>query len=519
VQKKRSNAVILIIGGVRSGKSRYAQQLAEQSTRVTFVATAERRDDEEMHRKIERHRAERPAHWATVEEPIALGRVIQASENECDAILIDCLTLFGANLMETCGSNESALEASVEELCTALKATTRTVILVSNEVGSGVVPAYALGRRFRDIVGEINQRVTAVADTVLLMVATSAPSQRIARRRPSMKGFLVAGTASGVGKTTVTLAIIAALRRRGYTVQPFKGGPDFLDTGHHTRISGRTARNLDTWMLSAEANRDVLRQASQGAEVLLVEGMMGLFDGKDGATQTGSSAEIAKLLKLPVVLVLDAGKTARSIAAVVLGFELFDPELPLAGVILNRVASDRHFCMLEVAIRSACRTPVLGWLPPEPTVAIPERHLGLHSVEESESGEALGTRIDTFAGLAEKHLDISRLLDLECGLNVMPGTLPVGRHTEDRVRIGVARDQAFPSTTKTIWTCSSRTAPISCRSAQCTVNACQRSLMLCTLAEDTPSYTRLKSAETPQCSLLSAGLLHLAVLSMPNVEE
>jgi cobyrinic acid a,c-diamide synthase len=258
-----------------------------------------------------------------------------------------------------------------------------------------------------------------------------------------MKGFLVAGTASGVGKTTVTLAITAALRRRGYTVQPFKGGPDFLDTGHHTRISGRTARNLDTWMLSAEANRDVLRQASQGAEVLLVEGMMGLFDGKDGATQTGSSAEIAKLLKLPVVLVLDAGKTARSIAAVVLGFELFDPELPLAGVILNRVASDRHFCMLEVAIRSACRTPVLGWLPPEPTVAIPERHLGLHSVEESESGEALGTRIDTLAGLAEKHLDISRLLDLECGLSVMPGTLPVGQHTEGRVRIGVARDQAF----------------------------------------------------------------------------
>ena len=171
MRKKRSNAVVLIIGGVRSGKSRYAQRLAEQSTRVTFVATAERRQDEVMHRKIERHRAERPAHWATVEEPIALGRVIQASENKCDAILIDSLTLFGSNLVEACGSDEASIEASVGELCAALKATTRTVILVSNEVGSGVVPAYALGRRFRDIVGEINQRVAAVADTVLLMVA------------------------------------------------------------------------------------------------------------------------------------------------------------------------------------------------------------------------------------------------------------------------------------------------------------------------------------------------------------
>lgn len=258
-----------------------------------------------------------------------------------------------------------------------------------------------------------------------------------------MKGFLVAGMASGVGKTTVTLAITAALRRRGYTVQPFKGGPDFLDTGHHTRISGRTARNLDTWMLSAEANRDVLRQASKDADVLLVEGMMGLFDGKDGTTEAGSSAEIAKLLKLPVVLVLDAGKTGRSIAAVVLGFEIFDPELPLAGVILNRVASDRHFRMLEAAIQSACKTPVLGWLPREAAVAIPERHLGLQAVEESGTGEALEMRIDTLAALAERHLDLSRLLKLQCGLEKMSETLPAFPNTEHRIRIGVARDAAF----------------------------------------------------------------------------
>jgi cobyrinic acid a,c-diamide synthase len=258
-----------------------------------------------------------------------------------------------------------------------------------------------------------------------------------------MKGFLIAGTASGVGKTTVTLAITAALRRRGYTVQPFKGGPDFLDTGHHTRIAGRTARNVDTWMLSAEANRDVIRHASHGADVLLVEGMMGLFDGKGGAGESGSSAEIAKLLKLPVVLVLDAGKTARSIAAMVLGFELFDPELPLAGVILNRVAGDRHFRMLESSIKSACKTPVLGWLPREPTIAIPERHLGLQTAEEGETGEGLDRLIDTLSDLANKHLDIPLLTDLECGLEMKLEALPVLRQTREQIRIGIARDQAF----------------------------------------------------------------------------
>ncbi|MCU1322710.1 MAG: Cobyrinic acid A,C-diamide synthase [Acidobacteriaceae bacterium] len=258
-----------------------------------------------------------------------------------------------------------------------------------------------------------------------------------------MKGFLIAGTASGVGKTTVTLAIAAALRRRGYTVQPFKGGPDFLDTGHHTRIAGRTARNLDTWMLSAEANRDVICHASHGADVLLVEGMMGLFDGKGGASESGSSAEIAKLLKLPVILVLDAGKTARSIAAMVLGFELFDPELPLAGVILNRVAGDRHFRMLETSIKSACKTPVLGWLPREPAIAFPERHLGLQTAEEGETGEGLERLIDTLSDLANKHMDIPHLMDLECGLDMNLQALPVVCETRDEIRIGVARDQAF----------------------------------------------------------------------------
>src|SRR3984885_1097177 len=219
-----------------------------------------------------------------------------------------------------------------------------------------------------------------------------------------MIGLLVGGTGSGVGKTTVTLAIIACLRKRGYVVQPYKGGPDFLDTTHHSRVAGRTARNLDTWMLTAEANREVLSRAAVGADAVVVEGMMGLFDGKDGVTETGSSAEIAKMLKLPVLLVLDCAKNARSVAATVLGFECFDPDLPLAGLILNRVAGLHHYHLLDSAIQARCKTSILGWLPREPDIAIPERHLGLHSAGESEIS------LDTLASLAETHFRVDDLL-------------------------------------------------------------------------------------------------------------
>src|SRR5882757_8982674 len=164
-------SVILVLGGVRSGKSRFAQRIAERASRVTFVATAERRDDAEMHAKIERHRAERPATWATIEEPLHLARIIHAAGRDCDVLLIDCLTLFAANLLEAHGEDPMRLQEQVDELCLALSSAPCSIVLVSNEVGSGVVPAYELGRRFRDLVGEINQRVASVADTVLLMVA------------------------------------------------------------------------------------------------------------------------------------------------------------------------------------------------------------------------------------------------------------------------------------------------------------------------------------------------------------
>jgi cobyrinic acid a,c-diamide synthase len=251
-----------------------------------------------------------------------------------------------------------------------------------------------------------------------------------------MTGLLIGGTASGVGKTTVALALIACLRQRGHVVQPFKGGPDFLDTTHHSRIAGRKARNLDTWMLSPESNREVLSRAAAGADAVVVEGMMGLFDGKDGVTETGSSAEIAKLLKLPVLLVLDCAKSARSVAATVLGFECFDPDLPLAGLILNRVAGLHHYQLLESAIQARCKTPILGWLPRETSIAIPERHLGLHAAGERQIS------LDALAHLAETHFKVEAILKLEFPVEtaVSPATV---KGESPHVRIGVARDQAF----------------------------------------------------------------------------
>jgi cobyrinic acid a,c-diamide synthase len=177
---------------------------------------------------------------------------------------------------------------------------------------------------------------------------------------------------------------------------------------------------------------------------MVAEGMMGLFDGKNGNTEIGSSAEIAKLLRFPVVLVVDAAKSARSVAAVVLGFEMFDKELRLAGVIVNRVASERHYEMLREAIESSCKTKILGWLPLEQAIAIPERHLGLQgAVEQDADGQE--DAIDAFAAIAERHLDLDGLLSLECGLEMAerPSARIVSSRVGDTVRIGVPSDHAF----------------------------------------------------------------------------
>lgn len=260
-----------------------------------------------------------------------------------------------------------------------------------------------------------------------------------------MIAFVVAGNASGVGKTTVALALMAAFRERGYRVQPFKCGPDFLDPGHHRAICGRVARNLDTWMLDGEANRTIFESAARDADVALVEGMMGLYDGVGGGTEEGSTAEIAKLLSLPVVLVLDAANSARSIAAVLKGFESFDPDVRFAGIVLNGVSSADHYRMLEAAIREVTATPILGRIPRDPSIAIPERHLGLQTIEERLASNSYAARITE---IARQHLNLTPLLAACSSGTPAHSTKNIDQindssSTKPRVRIGVARDKAF----------------------------------------------------------------------------
>lgn len=196
-------------------------------------------------------------------------------------------------------------------------------------------------------------------------------------------------------------AIEALARLKGLTVQPFKGGPDYIDSGYHHIASERKCRNLDLFLLSPEFVKQSFAKNSQNADLALIEGMMGLFDGKN-AEGEGSSAEIAKLLKIPVVLIVDGSGLAGSAAAIVLGFQTMDPQIRLAGVIFNRVNHDNHYQYLKRAVESKTSVPCLGFLPNEKSIEIPERHLGLTTAREN---EATAEKILKTANLFQTHFD------------------------------------------------------------------------------------------------------------------
>jgi cobyrinic acid a,c-diamide synthase len=252
------------------------------------------------------------------------------------------------------------------------------------------------------------------------------------------RGVVIAGTQSGVGKTTITLGLLSALARRGLVVQPFKVGPDFIDPGHHTRAAGRLSRNLDGWMLSRAANEALFRRQARRADVAVVEGVMGLFDGYDGASEAGSTAQMAKWLNLPVLLVVDARAMARSAAALVHGFASFDPALTLAGVVFNRVGSATHLEYLRQALTSLPGVRCFGGLPRDRELAIPERHLGLTTAEDHPLDEAY---LNHLADWLETHLDLDGLLQALPTLTLPEEPAPAD--VPPAVRLGVARDGAF----------------------------------------------------------------------------
>lgn len=264
-----------------------------------------------------------------------------------------------------------------------------------------------------------------------------------------IKRIVVAGTGSGVGKTTVTIGLMAAYRKRGYKVQGFKCGPDYIDPTYHTAVTGRASRNLDSWMCGEEAVREIFLRGSEGADLAVIEGVMGMFDGKDPLSDQGSAADIARLTKSPVLLVVDCGGMARSAAAVVKGFQLLSPDVQLCGVIANRVGSPGHYELIRKAVEQECGIPVIGYLQRDEQLKLPERHLGL--VPSIERGEQQPF-FDLLADTVERCFDLNRLYEvmghalLESSGRLF-GAAAYARAAEkpakSRARIAVAKDEAF----------------------------------------------------------------------------
>jgi cobyrinic acid a,c-diamide synthase len=253
--------------------------------------------------------------------------------------------------------------------------------------------------------------------------------------------IVIAATHSGAGKTTIATALMSALSRRGLRVQPFKIGPDFIDPGFHEAACGRVSRNLDGWMLTREANLEIFARATQDADIAVIEGVMGMFDGRAATAEDGSTAEMAKWLGAPVLLVADASAMARSAAALVRGFETFDPALDLAGVLFNRVGGARHRELLADSLSAYCRARAVGFLPRDAKLTMPSRHLGLVLAKESLTVE----RLDELVAWIEANADLDAILQLArersttlAAVSLRP-IVPGARS----VRIGVARDAAF----------------------------------------------------------------------------
>ncbi|MHA6626191.1 cobyrinate a,c-diamide synthase [Pseudonocardia sichuanensis] len=245
------------------------------------------------------------------------------------------------------------------------------------------------------------------------------------------RALVVAAPASGSGKTTVATGLMAALRRRGTAVAPFKVGPDYIDPGYHALAAGRPGRNLDPVLVGVERVAPLARYGAAGAEVAVVEGVMGLFDGRlaersaggagTGTGGAGSTAQVASLLGAPVLLVVDCRGMSRSLAALLHGFRSFDPGVRIAGVVLNRVGSERH----EEALRDAADEaglPVIGALPRRDALAVPSRHLGL--VTAAEHGAAATGAVDAMAELVAAHVDLDAVVGLAAPLPAGPAWSP-----------------------------------------------------------------------------------------------
>jgi cobyrinic acid a,c-diamide synthase len=244
--------------------------------------------------------------------------------------------------------------------------------------------------------------------------------------------IIIAGTHSGCGKTTIASGIMAALTARGMKVQPFKVGPDFIDPSHHTRICGRPSRNLDPFMMGEKGCTETFLRATEGSDIAVIEGVMGMYDGVDGS-DLASTAHVARILKAPVVLVVDAKGMSRSVHALIDGYRRYDPSISFAGVIFNRIGSPRHRTMIEASLD----IPSFGMIPRMEDLTVKSRHLGLMMAHES------GAMAD-FGNIIEEHADLDALIT---SATLVPSSMTEKRSSDTaqsiRASVGIALDDAF----------------------------------------------------------------------------
>jgi cobyrinic acid a,c-diamide synthase len=259
-----------------------------------------------------------------------------------------------------------------------------------------------------------------------------------------MQALMISGDRSGSGKTSITLAI-AALLSKGMTVQTYKVGMDYIDPSYLSGVTGRPCRNLDTFVMNRDEISQIFTHGSRGADLAIVEGVRGLFEGAESLGDTGSSASVAKTLGLPVILVVSARSITRSAAAMVRGFQSFDPGVSIRGVILNNVSGEQHIRKATEAIEHHCGIPVIGAIPRMPEMELTMRHLGLVPFREGKADPLFEAKITTLAEQISGHIDLDALLGMTTRCEP-PDTFsnPVfaGNDAPD-VRIGVALDEAF----------------------------------------------------------------------------
>ncbi|WP_352420203.1 cobyrinate a,c-diamide synthase [Proteiniborus sp.] len=257
-----------------------------------------------------------------------------------------------------------------------------------------------------------------------------------------MKRVVISGTHSGCGKTTVSLGIMAALTKRGKKVAPFKVGPDYIDPSFHKFVTGNPSYNLDSWLLDSNTIRYLFNKGNQNMDISIIEGVMGMYDGFGIDKSNGSTAHVAKITKTPVILVVEAKAMSTSVAALVMGYMMYDKDVEVKGVIFNKVSSEKHYEMLKLVVERDLGIKCLGYLPKNEEISLKSRHLGLIPADEV---EGLKKKTDELVELIEKHIDLKTLEDIAEMEDIEPIENPAKEifMKYKGLKIGIAMDTAF----------------------------------------------------------------------------